>query len=175
MAVATTGSHENLELGYNPNNASVAKIGGSTMGLLQGDIVVEVPHERADVKAGLSIIKSEITRRGMNASFNTIEAVLENVQYAIDSDAPAGGVLTINEDTGSEVALTIETHPPNDDLTNDLRTVSMPKARANGPGTYTIPEAGSGESNQSIAQSFFALANTASNLLLGTMTDVYGV
>ena len=174
MAVAATGSPENKEFGFTPDDNTVVKVGGATVGYIEGDVVIEVPHERANVVGGLTPIKTAITRRDMTAAFACQEAVLENHQYAIDGDAPASGVLTIDDDVGADLALTIETHPPNDDLTNDTRVVSMPKSRANGSGTYTIPKAGGGDTNQVVAQSFFALGNTASTELLGTITDAYG-
>jgi hypothetical protein len=173
MAVASTGSVENKEMGFTPDDGIVVLESASTMGFLDGDVVIEVPHERANVIGGLTIIKTALTRREMTLAFACQEAVLANHQFAIDGDGASGGVLTIDDDVGANLNLTVSTHPPNDDLSSDTRVVAIPIARSNGPGTYTIPKAGSGDTVQTIAQSFFALGNTASTELLGTITDVY--
>jgi hypothetical protein len=179
MAVAAAGSLENVELGFAPQHTAVISIAGTTVGYIESDVSISVPREYAFVRAALTPIKHIATSKNMTVSFPAKEIVLEHCQYAWDGDAAATSVLTINEDMGATVALLVKTYAPNSGSVatpaNEpiSRVVSIPKALATGDGAYNIPKASSGDTNQSISFDFIALGDTASNELLGTVTDSY--
>jgi len=179
MAVASAGSLENVELGFAPQHSAVVLVAGTTLGYIEDGVSISVPRDYAFVRAGLTPIKHIATSKNMNVSFSGKEVLLEALQYAWDGDAPAASVLTINEDFGATVALLAKTYAPNSATVATpanapiSRVVSVPKALSTGDGTYTIPKASPGDTNQTIAFDFMALGDTAAAELLGTVTDTY--
>lgn len=174
MAVGAAGSMENKEMGFTPDESDIITIGGTTVGYLQDDIVIEAPFDRAFVMGGLVPIKTAKVTQGLNLTFTCQETLLENASWAWDVADVAAGVVTIDEVQNTTQAILVNVPPPNF-TTGDTRVFSMPKGLSNGPGTLTFPKAGAGETNQMQAQNFSALGDPASSPvgLLGTLTDAY--
>lgn len=173
MAVGTPGSMENKEMGFTPDDSSVLTVDGTTVGYLDEDATVEVPTERAFVVGSISPIKQAKTRQDMTIACVGQETLVENMSHAWDLPVPVSGVVTIDDQASPGVqAILVNTNPPNN-AGSDTRVVSMPTGIGNTPGTYTIAKAASGDTVQTLAMGWMALGNTASNALLGTVTDVY--
>lgn len=169
MAAGSPGSVENAEWGFTPDDSSVATVDAVNVGFIEGDIEVSVPREYNFLQLDQSRVEvaAVCIRKEMIVSMGLGEALQGNLQYGWDNDAPAVGVLTIDDDMGGNVALLVNTNPPNDDG-NDTRVISLPTALATGDGTYGIAQSG----KQTIGGlTFKAIANSAQ--LLGTVTDTY--
>lgn len=178
MAASSAGALENVELGFAPTNSSVVTLAGTTAGYLEGDVVMSVPREYAFVRAALTRIKHVATSKDVTLSFSAREVLQEHLQYAWNGDAAATGVLTIDDDMGATIAVTVKTYAPNAASASttadpETRVVSIPKALATGEGSYTIPKATSGDTNQMLSFDFIALGDTSSTELLATITDDY--
>ena len=172
MAVAAAGSLNNARLGFTPTQSSTATLGGTTIGYLEGDINLSVPHETAFLRNGLVPIDAVTVSRDMMISLAAKEILLGNMQYAWNTDAPTSTAITLDSDTGASVALLVNTYAPNG-LTGE-RVVSMPKAISVGDGAYTLPQAtAGGDNHQTLTMEFQAIGDTTSNGLLGTITDTY--
>lgn len=179
MAGASAGSLENVELGFAPQHTSVISLAGTTVGYIEDGVNISVPREYAFVRPALTDIKHIATQKGMNVNFTGSEVLQENLQYAWDGDAAASSVLTVDADMGSTVALLAKTYAPNSGSVftpanaPTSRVTSVPKALNVGDGAYSMPKASSGQTNQTLGFDFKALGDTASNELLGTVTDTY--
>lgn len=181
MAVAAAGSMENVELGFAPQQTAVVSIGGTTAGYIESDVSISLPRDYAFVRGGLTPIKHTVTGKNLTASFTGREMLLENIQQAWDSDsaAIASSVYTVDADVGATLALLLKTYAPNSGSVATpanaavSRVISIPKALATGDGTYTMPKATTGDTNQTLSFDFIALGDTASNELMATVTDSY--
>jgi len=169
MAAAAAGARENAAWGYKTGETSVVTLGGTTIGFPEGSVEVSVPRDYAYLKldsdrvqiAAVCVSKELMVSCGMG------EVLEANLQYALDNDAAAGSVLTIDDDMGSTVALLVNTYPPNEVGGNDTRVLSVPKALGIGDGPWSITK----DDRQILPASFKAIANTSS--LLATITDSY--
>lgn len=178
MAAGSAGALNNVELGFAPTNSSVVTLAGTTAGWLEGDINFEVPREYAFVKGSLTKIKHTATAKDATLTFSAREILQEHLQYAYDGDAAATGVLTIDDDMGSTIAVTVKTFAPSASTASstpdaETRVISIPKALNTGSGSYSIPKATTGDTNQVLSFEFIALGDTASTELLATVTDDY--
>lgn len=172
MAVAAAGSMENQETGFIPTATDVITLAGTTAGYVDDDVSVSAPHERGFLRAGLVPIDSWVVARDFMVGFTVLEILQGHLQYAWDTDAAVTGVLTLDEDVGAPIALLVDTYAPNGAMGE--RVISMPKAISVGEGAYNIPKASAGDdNNQTLAMQFQGIGNTASNGLLGTLTDTY--
>ena len=169
MAAGSPGTPSNARPGFTPDDASVATIGGTSKGFIEGDIDVSVDRQYNFVELDQVRVKLAgiCIRKDMMASFGMGEILLGNHQHAWDNDAAAGSVLTIDDDMGGVVALLLNTTPPGYDG-SDTRVVSMPTAPPVSGGVYSIRQS----DKQSIgAVTFQAIGSSAQ--LLGTITDAY--
>jgi len=176
MAASAAGSPENVELGFSPTNITVVTLAGTTAGYIESDVTIGVPREYAFVRGALTRIKHTMIAKELTVSFTGREILLKHLQYAWDTDAYSGLVLTIDDDGGGAIALIVKTYAPNSGTAGSAaisRVISIPKALPTGDGTYTIPKAMGGDSNQTITFDFTAIGDTASTELLGTVTDSY--
>ncbi len=172
----TPGSRENAEYGYKPDSgAGFVTYSGDDIGYLRGDIESTLPREYAFMQLDQDIldIDAVCSKKDWLVSLGADEAIMENLQYAWDNDAPAAGppiVLTVDDDMGGVAALLINPSPPNDDG-NDTRVISIPRALSIGDGGYSIPNARTG-AIQGVGMQFKAIAAPAT-AILGTVTDTY--
>ena len=173
MAAEDPGDVRNAEYGFTPDDSGVATFDTVSLGFLESDIEMTVPREygylqldqaRVDL-AGVCIRKELIVTLAVG------EALVGNIQYAWDGDAPAAGppvVLTIDDDMLGAKVLEITTRPPNRAKANDIREITIALAQSVGDGTWTIGQS----AKQSVSNlSFKALADE--DQLLATITDTY--
>ena len=156
----------NIQFGFKVGGASVVTLAATDVGFIEGGVAVRLPREYAFLNSDMYPVDFAhvMTKKDMMVSFQTSEISQVNIQSAWDNDAPAGGVLTQDDDFLGEVALIVNTTPPTGSST---RVISIPKAVAIGEGLYNIPA----NAKQTIDLEFKAIGNSASAGLLGTITD----
>ena len=172
MAASSPGSRQNAEWGYKPDSTNVVKIATVNVGFLRGDVESTLPREYAFMQLDQDIldIDAVCSKKDWLVSFGMDEALQVNLQNAWDNDAPAGGIVTVDDDMRGAVAMAILTDPPGDDG-SDTRTIDIARALSIGDGAYSLPNART-SAIQGISAQFKALAAVATGLL-GTVTDVY--
>jgi len=172
MAAGAAGSRGNAEWGFTPSDTSRVTVATVNVGFLKGDIDMSLPRDYAYMQLDQDILDIDAVciKKDWLVSFGMDEVLQVNLQNAWDNDAPAAGVLTVDDDMRGAVALAVNTVPPNQDG-SDTRAIAITYALSIGDGAYAIPNARSG-AIQSTGAQFKAIA-AAATALLGTITDTY--
>ena len=170
MSAASPDTLTNPEFGFLPSTAGVLTIGGTGVGFPEGDIVLTESHETAFLKPDnvLSKLDAVVISRGLTAALSVSENLLENFQYAWNTDAPTSDILTLDDDVGAPAALLVNTKAPTQGATG-ARIVSIPKALGVDGSSYNVAQA----AHQTLGMNFEAIGDASANGLLATITDTY--